>query len=294
MGSAVGKNALIVLLAGLLLAVRSATCDKGSPTSSNPPKKSPSVPNPPAPSPAPPPLTPAPPPQYCPAPSSLPSPPRGALTFKGVVSSGSKGLSDICVYLSWDASDSTGTTAKGEFQFSGIAGSRFIITPSLEGHAFSPSNFQLGTQSRDDLDFTVGPASYGTEIGAIAADFSAKNQVGQYTSLYQYFGQVVLINFSADWCVPCREEAGHLEKLFQDYKVRGFHIITLLSEGDLAPWASEYQLTFPVIKEPGGLGTYYGAAWIPLNIILDRNMTIRYKEFDYDEAAIIDTLKKYL
>ena len=293
MGSAVGKNALIVLLAGLLLAVWSATCDKGSPTSSDPPKKSPSVPNPPAPSPVPPPLAPAPPPQYCPAPSSLPSPPRRALTFKGVVSSGSKALSDICVYLSWDASDNTGTTAKGEFQFSGLAGSRFIITPSLEGHAFSPSNCQLGTQSRDDLDFTVEPASYGTEIGAIAADFSAKNQAGQYTSLYEYFGQVVLINFSADWCVPCREEAGHLEKLFLDYKDAGFVIITILG-GDPAAWASEYKLTFPVLFDTTDLGGYYGAAWIPLNIVLDRNMTIRYKEFDYDEAAIIDTIEKYL
>jgi len=132
-------------------------------------------------------------------------------------------------------------------------------------------------------------------IGDIAVDFSAKNQIGGDTSLYAYFGQVVLLNFSADWCSSCRQEAGHLEKLFQDYRDRGFQIIMVLGAGDPAAWASEYKLTFPIVEDwTGSVSTPYDTSWIPLNIILDRNMTIRASLGDYDEPTFIAVIKKYL
>lgn len=283
-------RALLTLLLSLVFVVLSAACKKGSPTSPESPTN-PNAPN----SPNPPPLAPPPSPQFCPPPSQTTSPSSGALTFKGVISSGSQGLSHICVYLSWDASQNIGTDAKGEFAFSGFSGSHFIITPSLRGHAFSPSNYELGRQSREDLNFTAQPPSYGSTTGQSAPDMGGKNQIGEETTLYDYFGQVVLINISADWCGSCREEAGHLEKLFQDYRDKGFYIIMLLTEGDPAAWASECNLTFPVLDDSsGGASGIYLEGWLPVNIILDRNMTIRYKEIDYDESAIIDTIKKYL
>jgi len=217
------------------------------------------------------------------------------LRFKGTISSGSQRLADVSVYLSWDDSMRTQTNANGEFQFSGFSGSHFIITPSLEGQAFSPSNYQLEGQARNDLDFTAQPASYGSMMGEIAADFSAKNWDGKNVSLYDYFGQVVLIDFSADWCGPCKEEAGHLEKIYQDYKDSGFQIITLLISGYPGIWASDYKLTFPVVADTAEkVFGIYTEGYVPLNIVLDRNMTIRYKESGYYEAAIINMIKRYL
>lgn len=274
----------IVFLASSLALSSFPACKQGSPTS---PDSTHSLNIPP--------LSPPPPPQYCPPPSQLPVPSPGALSFLGSISAGGEKLSSVCVYLSWDASQSTGTIADGKFGFSGFPGSHFIITPSLVNHAFFPASYELGTQSRDDLDFIVQPASYGSMIGDIAADFSLPNQVGRNSSLYAYFGQVVLLNISADWCSSCREEAGHLDKLFQNYRERGLQIIMVLADGDPAAWARGFELTFPVLKDEHGYvyNTYFTGE-LPVNVVLDRNMTIRAILGDYDEAAFLAAITKYL
>ncbi len=136
----------------------------------------------------------------------------------------------------------------------------------------------------------------GTTVGETASDFSATDQNGQTVTLYQHFGKVILINFSsASWCPECRTEASYLEVLFQNYEDKGFQIITLLMDGSPADWASHYKLTFPVLDDSSAsIWNAYGEDLIPLNIVLDRSMTIRYKEAGYDEPAIISQIEKCL
>ncbi len=126
---------------------------------------------------------------------TTPEPPSN-ITFRGTITSSGSPLGGVAVFLSWDESKSVVTDANGAFSFTGLSGSNFVITPSLRNHAFTPSNYELGAQSRTDLAFIAAPATYGSILGTIAADFTAVNQNGQIVSLHSYFGKVILIDFS--------------------------------------------------------------------------------------------------
>jgi peroxiredoxin len=135
----------------------------------------------------------------------------------------------------------------------------------------------------------------GTEVGNRAVDFTAKDQNGNNVSLYDYSGKVILVDFSANWCGPCRNEASHLEDLYDEYKERGFQIITILTSGDPKEWADDYKLSFPVLDDNNeAIWGQYGEGYVPLNMILDRDMVIKYKAAGYDETRIRSLIEGYL
>jgi peroxiredoxin len=135
----------------------------------------------------------------------------------------------------------------------------------------------------------------GTKFGDLAVNFTAKDQNDNDVSLYDYSGKVILVDMSADWCGPCRSEASHLENLYDEYKQRGFQIITTLISGDPSDWAKEYGLSFPVLDDHNeSIWDQYGEGYVPLNLVIDREKVIRYKEAGYDEAAIKAVIEKYL
>jgi peroxiredoxin len=145
------------------------------------------------------------------------------------------------------------------------------------------------------MNFTANLATSGTDIDQIAMDFSASDQNDFTVDLSDYHGNVVLIDFTADWCVPCREKAETAEQFYQDYKDSGLIYILIVIDGDNKVWAQTYGLTFPVLDDNAQtIYSFYGRGSIPLPHVLYRNQVIRYKTTGWSKSEVEDVIKKYL
>jgi thiol-disulfide isomerase/thioredoxin len=100
---------------------------------------------------------------------------------------------------------------------------------------------------------------------------------GEARSLADYRGKIVVLNFWATWCGPCREEMPLLEKLYREYKDRGVVVIgasldAKATEARIAPFLEQHGLTFPVWKgaELAHVQEFTGANGVPATAIVDR------------------------
>ena len=174
---------------------------------------------------------------------------------------------------------------------------KYVIYLSIIFCLISSGACKKGVPTSPEIPTTPTPPQTPAtlQVGDTAADFTAKDQNNEDVSLYDYSSKVILFNFSADWCGPCQAEAPHLETIYNEYKDRGFQVITLLISGDPSTWAQTYNLTFPVLDDNNQtIWDAYGEGYIPLNIVVDRNFVIRYKQSGFDENAIRAIIEQYL
>jgi len=119
----------------------------------------------------------------------------------------------------------------------------------------------------------------GTSIGMQAPDFTLSTIQGQTVHLSEYRGQVVLLNFWATWCPPCRAEIPGLVKAYQQYKGKGFTIVAvnLMEDKDtVTSFAAQQHMDFPVLLDPdGAAGSVFVGRGIPTSYLLDRNGVVR-------------------
>ncbi|MDP2601812.1 MAG: TlpA disulfide reductase family protein [Deltaproteobacteria bacterium] len=92
-------------------------------------------------------------------------------------------------------------------------------------------------------------------------------------SLKDFRGKLLMLNFWASWCVPCREEMPAMERLYQKYKDRGFVILGVNLKDDkksAISFVRELKITFPIGFDPNGeVGLLYGAWGLPATYLID-------------------------
>ena len=78
------------------------------------------------------------------------------------------------------------------------------------------------------LVFVMGVTISNTAYSGVAApDFTLRNLKQKNVSLSDYKGKVVLVNFWATWCAPCKTEMPHIQKMYTDLKGKGFEVLAI-------------------------------------------------------------------
>ena len=119
----------------------------------------------------------------------------------------------------------------------------------------------------------------------MAPNFTLKSRSGKNIKLSEFRGQVVLINFWASWCGPCRQEMPILEKLYKKYKSLGFVILGVNVDDEPAQAESLLKLidvTFPVLFDADKkISEKYKVTAMPSSFFVDRDGRIRSEHKGY-------------
>jgi len=137
--------------------------------------------------------------------------------------------------------------------------------------------------------------------GQTAPDFALKSSSGENLRLSEYRGDVVMVNFWATWCGPCRQEMPLLDELYSRYERVGFSLLGVNIDDDSRKamnMVSELGVSFPVLfdarKEVSKL---YEVDAMPVTVLIDREGTVRYVHHGYKpgyEDKYLDQIRSLL
>lgn len=131
-----------------------------------------------------------------------------------------------------------------------------------------------------------------------APDFTLKSKTGENLRLDEQKGNVVLINFWASWCGPCREELPHFEALQQEYEDLGFTVLAVNVDEDPSKanvLLDDIPVSFPVLFDDNDkVSKLYDVRAMPTTVIVDRDGNMRMTHYGYksgDEAKYKTVVK---
>jgi peroxiredoxin/outer membrane lipoprotein-sorting protein len=163
--------------------------------------------------------------------------------------------------------------------------------PPEELFVFEPP---AGAQEVDD--FTMGGASRPDLTGTEAPDFRLSDLKGKPHRLANYRGKVVLLDFWASWCEPCRKELPTIEKLHREYGGKGLVVlaVTYQDEKVARSFMKKYGYTFTVLTDvEGSAFDQYAVSSIPVTVVIDREGRIAAHIIGYQgENALLSSIRE--
>ena len=134
-----------------------------------------------------------------------------------------------------------------------------------------------------------------------APGFSLPARGGATIDLAQYKGQVVMINFWASWCVPCRQEMPLLDSIYKKYKPLGFTLLSVNVEPeqkDAESFLKQTPVSFPVVFDAKSkVSSLYNVQGMPTTVFIDRKGNVRMMHVSYktgDENLYMDQIRTLL
>ena len=126
------------------------------------------------------------------------------------------------------------------------------------------------------------------EEGAPAPDFTLKSLDGNNIKLNELRGTVVLVNFWASWCGPCRTEMPLLNNLYSEYRDYGFTVVGINLDEERSQamkLLEKVPVSFPVLFDPdNSTSETYGVDAMPTTVLIDRNGVVRHHHRGYKEG----------
>ena len=109
-----------------------------------------------------------------------------------------------------------------------------------------------------------------------APGFVLKDASGATVKLSDFRGKVVLLNFWATWCAPCREEIPWFVDFEEEFKDRDFAVLGVSMDERgwdvVKPYIDRHNINYPVVLGDAGVNTLYGGAdALPVTFMIDRN-----------------------
>ncbi|MAF76452.1 MAG: redoxin [Idiomarinaceae bacterium] len=138
-------------------------------------------------------------------------------------------------------------------------------------------------------------------VSVEAPDFTLKSRDGDNLRLSEERGNIVIVNFWASWCGPCREELPEFEALYQNYADMGVTVYAV-NVDDQSEKANklleDISVSFPVLYDPDGeVSELYDVSAMPTTVMIDRDGVARLMHKGYksgDEAKYEEALHRLL
>ncbi|MGI9308828.1 MAG: TlpA family protein disulfide reductase [Gammaproteobacteria bacterium] len=122
-------------------------------------------------------------------------------------------------------------------------------------------------------------------VNGTAPEFTLTDASGKPVSLSTFQGQVVMVNFWASWCGPCRQEMPILDELYQKYSPLGFSLLGVnveQSSADARAYLQDTTVSFPVLFDPKNeVSKAYDVIAMPSTVLIDRAGNMRYLHHGY-------------